>query len=106
MLNILGWRSVPIIDVNGAKNLKQVQSVFIDQGFAHHIDGEWVKFPVAFLNCNLLQFNGSFLDDVNVSKGVNHFSSMDDNCFRLPSKVRKANGELRFYQQNHCSELK
>ena len=32
MLKLLGWRSVPIIEVNGAKNWKKVQSVLIDQG--------------------------------------------------------------------------
>ena len=104
MLNLLGLRSVPIIDVNGAKNWKQVQSVLIDQGFAHYIDGEWVKYPVALSNHILLQINGSFLEDVSESQGVNHFSSLVDNCYTLPSKIKKANRESRCYQQNQCSE--
>ena len=83
-----------------------MQTVLIDQALSHYVDSEWVKYPLALWNHNLLQVNGSFLEDVNESKGVNHFSSLVDNCYALPSKSRKANRESRCYQQNQCSERK
>ena len=104
MLNLLGWRSVPMIDLNGSRNWKQVQSVFNDQGFAHYFDGEWVKYPVDLTNHNLLQVNISFFEDVSEPHGVHHFSSMGNICHTLLSKVKKGNRDSKCYQQNQCSE--
>ena len=60
----IGWKPVPIINVQGGSNWADVMAEFNNQRFNYIINNSWMKVPVDITNHNLFKIHNSFIDDV------------------------------------------
>ena len=49
-LKSIGWKPVPIINVQGASNWADVMVEFNNQGFNYILNNSWMKVPIAITN--------------------------------------------------------
>ena len=89
ILKSVGWKSVPVINVQGASNWADVMAEFNNQGFNYIVNNSWMKLPVAITKHNLFKIDNSFLDDVENISNLNQLCEIVDNYYTLPSTVKK-----------------
>ena len=103
----LGWRSVPIVDVNGAKTWKEVANVFKSDEYSNYLKEEFFCYPVAITNHNLFKVNKSFLNEVLNIDNFAEFLASTDLYFSLPSSIPGSdlsNRESRINSINQTSD--
>ena len=83
----VGWKSVPIVDVNGAKTRKEVANVFKSNEYSSYLKEEFFCYPVAITNHNLFNVNKSFLNEVFNIDNFAEFLATTDLYFSLPSSI-------------------
>ena len=59
-LKFIGWKPVPIINVQGSSNWADVMAEFNNQGFNYKLNYSWTKVPVAITNHNLFKYTIAF----------------------------------------------
>ena len=104
-LQSIGWKPVPIIDVQGASNWSDVMTEFNEQGVNKLINNGWMKLPVAITNHELFKIDTCFLNDVENISNANQFREIVDNYYTLPSTVINNCRESRIYQTHSCPDF-
>ena len=104
-LQSIGWKLMPIIDVQGASNWSDVMTEFNKQGVNSLINNGWMKLTVAITNHELFKIDNSFLNDVENISNANQFREIVDNYYTLPSTVINNCRESRIYQTHSCPDF-
>ena len=98
-LKLIGWRPVPVVNVNQSTNWLQVSMDLISTGYLKFVENDWVKTPIAISNHHLLELNPEFVFLLNNVNSESDFLTKIIKQFNFPSEIINGGQEYRLYSK-------